>query len=151
MNTPRPSLTRLPAERTPAAAQIRPSGLGLLWSVGAVLGLIWTGLAALAAAIASWAGDWLQSPVIGAPATLPDVPAWLSDWVPTDAWASTAESLQAAWQSALAWLPALSTVTGWLEVLVWVAWAAGLAVLLLIVGGLHAWLAREARSAVLRP
>lgn len=121
-----------------------PRGAGIVWSIGGGLALLWTGLAALTAAAAAWVGVWLREPAAAMPRALPEPPAWLADWLPAWAWTAALEDLQAAWQTALALLPALGAVAGWLQVLVWLAWAAGLAVLLLVAIALHAWLARSA-------
>ena len=43
---------------------------------------------------------------------------------------------------ALPILPAIGTVTGWLEPLVWLLWALGLLAMLGLGGGAHWWLGR---------
>lgn len=107
--------------------------IALAWGVFAVLALLWTGGAAMAAALAGWTAqaiaDGSAAGAVREVAALP-VPQWMALWMDT-AWV---EALQAAlvWvvESGRHALPFVGTAAGWLVPLVWVAWAIGLALLL---------------------
>lgn len=112
----------------------------LIWSVFGLLALMWT----LGAWVLHALAGWLARVGVGAaPAdALPaladwHLPAWLLQWVDVS-------SLQALHSAALAALEALrqagpwvGEALGWLQPLVWGAWALGLLLLLAAAGGLH--------------
>ncbi len=116
----------------------------LLWTVVGVLSALWTASLALLAGLVDLTAGWLQQ--AGAAGTaavpLPAVPAWLSAWVDTESWTAWAQGALALMQGVAGVLPAIGTVTGWLEPLVWLLWALGLALMLGLGGGAHWWLGR---------
>ena len=117
------------------------------WGVFAVLALLWTGGAAMGAALAGWTAEAIASGTAGeaarAMAALP-VPQWIAVWA-DPAWIE-------AVQGALLWtleagrslLPLLGTAAGWLVPLVWIAWGLGIALLLAAAIAAHLLLRRFA-------
>lgn len=107
--------------------------VALTWAVFAVLALLWTGGAAMAAALAGWTAQAIADGTAAGTAreiaALP-VPHWMALWMDT--------AFIEALQSALLWaveagrhaLPFVGTAAGWLVPVVWIAWAMGLALLL---------------------
>lgn len=103
------------------------------WAVFAVLAMLWTGGAAMAAALAGWTAQAIaDGTAAGAAreiAAIP-VPPWMALWMDT--------AFIEALQSALVWaveagrhaLPFMGTAAGWLVPMVWIAWGLGLALLL---------------------
>lgn len=126
----------------------------LLWGVVALAALFWTGLVAVGAQISEWLAATVASgqavEVARGAADWP-VPAWLALWV-DPAWVAL---LQQAWADSLTWLSDLlpatagvaGTVLGWVGPLLWLVWALGLGLMLLLAGGLH-WLLARRRPAV---
>ena len=119
--------------------------IALAWVLFAVLALLWTGGAALAAALAGWTAEAIASgtaaEAVRNVAAIP-VPQWIAAW-------AEPEFIRAV-QSALLWaveagqqaLPWIGTAAGWLVPLVWVAWALGLAALLALAIVAHLLLRR---------
>lgn len=122
----------------------------LLWSVCALLALLWTGTVAVGAELS----DWLAAAVANGQAvdlaqTVGQwpVPDWLALWV-DPAWLSL---IQSAWADAFTWLSALlpatagwaATLLTWVAPLLWGLWALGLVLMLLLTGGLHWLIARR--------
>lgn len=108
----------------------------VLWSAVAVLGLLWTGLAALGASFVGWgatvlasggAAEWAR-----AAAQWP-VPGWISLWVDPQAIQAMQEAVLWGLQALQSSLPWVASAVGLLVPLVWVTW--GLGVLLLVVLG----------------
>lgn len=123
--------------------------LVLSTAVFALLALLWTGGAALAAWLVQWTTQALASGgtleierELGA---FP-VPPWLAVWMDP-------APVQAA-RSALAWtveaagglLPLAGSAAQWLVPVVWVVWGLGLLVLLVAAGALHLLLRRLGSS-----
>lgn len=118
------------------------------WGVFAVLALLWTGGAAMGAALAGWTAEAIATGTAGAAAreiaALP-VPQWIAVWA-DPAWIQ-------AMQSALLWtveagrnlLPMLGAAAGWLVPVVWIAWALGMVLLLTLAIAMHLLLRRFAR------
>ena len=121
-----------------------------LWLGCALLALLWTGGAALTAALIQWAAqvlasggavDWAQ-----AAARWP-VPDWIALWLDPQAvrWAQEAVLWALGLLGSLsAGLPVAGQVVGWLVPLVWVLWGLGMLVLLGLALGVHVWLGRGA-------
>lgn len=114
----------------------------LIWSVFALLALLWTGGAwltgllvqAVSGALAAGGGvDWAQAVQAW------QVPVWLAPWVD----GQFVQLAQGAIGIALEWLggagPHVATVVGWLVPLVWIGWGLGFVLLLVLAGALH-WL-----------
>ncbi|MGI9154482.1 MAG: hypothetical protein ACR2IY_11490 [Rubrivivax sp.] len=121
-----------------------------LWLGCALLALLWTGGAALTAALTQWAAQVLASggavDLAQAAARWP-VPDWIALWVDPQAvrWAQQ----MVLWALGLlgslsAGLPVAGQVVGWLVPLVWVFWGLGMLVLLALALGVHVWLWRSA-------
>ena len=104
-----------------------------LWGVFVLVGLLWTGGAALTAQVVEWSAQSLASGAAGdignAAATLA-MPAWLAPWFDPAAWAALQQSVGAAIASIAGLLPNLGGLVSWLSPLIWVFWGLGLAVLL---------------------
>ena len=109
----------------------------LIWSLFALVALLWTGLAVLSVQFADWAlATMAQGTAQWNPA---DLPAWLALWL-DPAW------LQALWAD---WVPALmrllpsgENLGQWIAALVWLSWGLGLVALLVGAVALH-WLAGQ--------
>lgn len=126
----------------------------LLWSVVALAALFWTGLVAVGAQLSDWLASVVasgQAVEVARGAAQWPVPAWLGLWV-DPAWVAL---LQQAWADAFTWLSDLLPVTagwagsllGWVAPLLWVVWALGLGLMLLLAGGLHWLMARRDAAA----
>jgi hypothetical protein len=113
----------------------------LVWTVAAVLALLWTGGAALLASLVQLAVHGVAAGAgVSLPAAAdPALPRWLAGWIDPAWWQAALQSASSAWAAASAWAPALSTAIGWLEPAIWAAWAAGI-VALLALAGLATWL-----------
>lgn len=123
---------------------------GLIWAGWAVLTTLWTGLAALAAGLLSWAAASLAGgggPTLPAPPPPEAVPAWLAPWLSLADWQAWQQAAQQALAALQAALPFIGTATGWLEPLVWALWAVGAVCLLGLAVGAHALLALARRHA----
>ena len=121
-----------------------------LWLGCGLLALLWTGGAALTAALTQWAAkvlasggtvDWAQV------AARWPVPDWIALWVDPQAVRRAQQML--LWVLGLvgslsAGLPMAGQVVGWLVPLVWVFWGLGMLVLLALALGVHVWLGRGA-------
>jgi hypothetical protein len=107
----------------------------LIWSLSALLALLWTGLAAAVAAIVRWTADNLgQAPIdaVGTAAGSLAIPAWLAPWIDAAGWGAAQEAVT-AWVTALsAALPFVGTAVGWLVPAVWLTWGLGIVVLLVL-------------------
>lgn len=126
----------------------------LLWSVVALAALFWTGLVAVGAQLSDWLAGVVasgQAVEVARGAAQWPVPAWLGLWV-DPAWVAL---LQQAWADAFTWLSDLLPATpgwagsllGWVAPLLWVVWALGLGLMLLLAGGLHWLMARRDAAA----
>lgn len=123
----------------------------LIWSITALLALVWTGLVWLANSISAWllgaveAGTLKDagSTVAGLP--LPPLPEWLGPWF-DPAWLA---DWQAFGAGMLGWLggvlPSGDALMAWIGPLLWVAWGLGL-LMLLALAGLGHWLTGRGTS-----
>lgn len=114
-----------------------------IWIVSGVLAALWTGGAFAAAGLTQWAAQLIASGAaldMGRAVAEWPVPAWLAPWVD----AAGVQAAQAFLVTALSWLrdawPSIGSLVGWLVPLIWLVWALGLALLLLLAGVGH-WLA----------
>lgn len=119
-----------------------------IWIVCGVLAALWTGGAFAAAELTQWASGLIASGAavdMGRAVAEWPVPAWLAPWVDV----SGVKALQEFLVVALTWLrdawPSLGTMVGWLVPVIWVLWALGLALMLLLAGVGH-WLAGRMQS-----
>lgn len=114
-------------------------------AVFALLALLWTGGAALAAWLVQWTTQALASGgafEIGRELGALPVPQWIAVWMDP--------ALVQAAQSALTWtldafsglLPLAGSAAQWLVPVVWVVWGLGLVVLLVAAGAFHLLLRR---------
>lgn len=109
----------------------------LVWSVAAVLALVWSSAMALLAAVSNWlaqSADQVAGSVQGmAGLTLPP---WVEVWL-DPGWREALVGFATWFQQALAWVtPWVGPVLEWVAPLVWVLWGFGmLGLLLLAVGG----------------
>lgn len=91
-----------------------PTTKFLLWTVLAVLALIWTGGAALLAQIVQWTAQGIAAPAagaVGAAAATLGVPGWLAPWVDAAAWLAPAVWL--AWGLGVLLMLALALAGHW--------------------------------------
>lgn len=114
-----------------------------IWIVCGVLAATWTGGAFAAAGLTHWAAELIASGAaldMGRAVAEWPVPAWLAPWVD----AAGVQSAQAFLVTVLTWLrdawPSIGSLVGWLVPAIWVVWALGLALMLLLAGVGH-WLA----------
>lgn len=120
-----------------------------VWTVTAMLVLLWSGGAFIATALINWAGDVLAAGSgtdwARAASEWP-VPAWIGLWIDPAA-------VEAA-QAALRWslealgdvLPQAGTAVGWLVPLIGVVWAVGVGLLLALAGAAHWLIGRQPAS-----
>lgn len=120
-----------------------------LWFVVAIVALLWTAGAALAAAAAGWTAAQVASGAAlqasQAAAQMP-VPAWIAPWVDPALLRTAQEALLWALQNARDALPWAAAAIGWLVPAVWALWGLGLAVLLLLAVLAHALIGRGSRA-----
>ncbi len=112
----------------------------LIWSVFALLALLWTGGAWASAALVQWSADLMasgQAVELGRAVSSWPVPAWATWFVDIalvhvviDAIVWGLEGLQAV-------APWAAAAVGWLVPVVWVIWALGLLLLLALAAALH--------------
>jgi hypothetical protein len=120
-----------------------------LWIVVAIVALLWTVAAALAASVADWAAAQVASGAAlqagNALAQIP-APAWLALWLDPALLRTAQEALLWMLQNARAALPAAAAALGWLVPAVWVGWGFGLAVMLLLAVLAHLLIGRGTRA-----
>ncbi|QSI76831.1 hypothetical protein [Niveibacterium microcysteis] len=111
----------------------------VLWSITAVLGLLWSGAVALAHSVAAWAATAAGT------ADAQTLAAILRDW-PLPAWLAWAdpamlESLRMALSAVGTGLvlsqPWIATAIGWIGPALWLVWALGIALLLALASIAH--------------
>lgn len=118
----------------------------IIWSVFALLALLWTAGSFIAVQIARWASQLITSGGLeplgraDTPWPLPEgLPLWfdpaLLQWLQQMALFSL-EALRNT-------LPLIGSLLGWLAPLLWVLWACGLLLLLAIAGAAHWLVARQ--------
>ncbi len=119
-----------------------------IWIVCGVLAALWTGGAFAAAALTEWASGLIASGAavdMGRAVAEWPVPAWLAPWVDVAGF----RAMQEFFVAALTWLrdmwPSIGSMVGWLVPVIWVLWALGLGLLLLLAGVGH-WLAGRMSS-----
>ncbi|MCU0952082.1 MAG: hypothetical protein MUC68_13760 [Burkholderiaceae bacterium] len=120
-----------------------------LWIVFAVVAILWTAGAAGMAALTGWTAAQLASGAaadIGATAAQWPVPAWLALWIDPAVLQSAQQALQWGLQNFRESLPWAGALLGWLVPLVWVAWALGLLVMLLLTIAGHVLIGRGTRA-----
>ena len=118
-----------------------------IWIVFGVLAALWTGGAFAAAELTQWASGLIASGAavdLGKAMAQWPLPAWLAPWVDVTAFQAAQQFVVAA----LEWLrdawPGMAWLVGWLVPVIWVLWALGLGVMLLLAGAGH-WLAGRAQ------
>ena len=117
----------------------------LIWSLTALLVLMWTGFVAIVHQLTGWLLSAVDGGALqGAAGTvgglaLPPVPAWLEPWVDT-AWLSELQTFAVSlvqWLGAV--LPSGDALMAWVGPLLWIGWGLVLVPMLAIAGLLH-WL-----------
>ncbi|WP_342132482.1 hypothetical protein [Hydrogenophaga sp. OTU3427] len=116
----------------------------LVWTVCALLALLWTGALAVVGQLGAWLAEVVasgQATDLATAAVMGPLPEALARWI-DPLWL---QGLQAALAQGLAGLtelwPSVSGLLSWLVPLLWLVWALGLVGLLALAGGLH-WLLR---------
>lgn len=120
----------------------------LLWVSVAVLGLLWTALAALGASLVGWGADVLASGGASDWARVAaqwPVPAWMGFWIDPAAVKAMQEALLWGLQALQHALPWVASAVGWLVPLVWLTWGFGLLLLLALAAGAHVLIGRGAQ------
>ena len=123
-----------------------------LWLVFLLLAALWTGGAALAAFAVQWAGQLAASGAatdLGQAAAQAPVPGWLALWgIDPALLRGVQEMLLWGLQALRDVLPAMGSAIGWLVPVVWVFWAIGLVLLLVLAAGAHFAIGRFNRRPV---
>lgn len=125
----------------------------LIWCFFAILMLGWSGMAWLSAELV----DWLVHVASTAPAGQAaqaigqwPVPGWIALWISPE----VIQALQAVLLDGVgwvgAWLPSLDSLAGVINAVVWIVWAIGALILLLIAGFAH-WLTGLGRGKSSQP
>lgn len=111
----------------------------VLWSITAVLGLLWSGAVALAHSLAAWAATAAGT------ADAQTLAAMLRDW-PLPAWLAWADpamleslrmALSAVGTGVVLSQPWIATAMGWIGPALWLVWALGIALLLALASIAH--------------
>ena len=107
----------------------------LIWSLCALLALLWTGASWAVAAALAWAAQQVSQTGAGDVAAMVgswSLPSWLVAWFDL-AWLSTVQlALVQLVDAAQAWWPGIGQVMGWVQPLVWMVWAGVMVVLVLL-------------------
>jgi len=104
-----------------------------MWSLSALVALVWTGLAAVTAQVVGWVGQRLAvagTDTLGEAAAALALPSWLGPWVDTATWNAWVQAVAGAAAGLERTFPALGNAVEWLVPAVWVMWGLGLAALL---------------------
>lgn len=112
----------------------------LLWGLTAVLALMWTGLAWASAELVQWTVGLLasgQAAELGKTAVEFQVPAWMAPFIDTALVGLLQNFVQWLMSMASGGAPLAGSVISWLVPLVWIVWAFGLVLLLVLAGVLH--------------
>ena len=107
----------------------------VVWSVFVLLALLWTGGAAVVAALVEWAAAAMANggaTAIGTATASVTLPAWLAPWIDVAAWESLQQAVSGMLASMTAAAPTLGGVVSWLVPLVWIVWGLGMVGLLLL-------------------
>lgn len=125
----------------------------LIWVVTALLAAVWSGMAVVAVSLTGWMLSVVDAAQIGqAAGTMGQwpVPAWLAPWVDA-AWL---QGMQQVLADLVIWLeqvmPSASSLMAWITPAVWILWALGMLVLLLIAAVMH-WLVGRVQTPAARP
>lgn len=111
-----------------------------LWSVTGLFALIWSGLAWATAALVRWTVEALstgRAAELGKSAVEFKFPAWLEPFLDTGLLEAVQGLVQWLLEMAGTGAPMAGSAIGWLVPVVWVAWAVGLTVLLVIALVIH--------------
>lgn len=115
-----------------------------IWILVSLLGLLWTSLAWLLGSLSDWLARALASGEAGragqAVAEWP-LPDWLAVWIDAERLRALQALLLDLLDRAQSALPLLGSALQWLEPMIWVLWALGLGLLLLLGGLVHWWAA----------
>ncbi|WP_416759898.1 hypothetical protein ACNI65_23855 [Roseateles sp. So40a] len=106
-----------------------------LWSVTGLLALIWSGLAWAAAGLVRWTVEALstgRAAELGKTAVEFKFPAWTEPFLDTGLLEAVQALVQWLLEMAGTGAPMAGTAIGWLVPLVWIGWALGLTVLIVI-------------------
>ena len=118
------------------------------WVLFALLAILWTGGAWIAAAIAGWVADAVASgsaAEAGRELATAPLPEWFGLWADPEWVRAAQDALLRTVEAAQELLPLASTVVGWFVPLVWIAWGMGMAILLLLAVLAHVLLRRHGR------
>lgn len=100
----------------------------ILWVGVALLGLFWTGGAAVLAEAVQWSAQWVSA---GSTSTLEAaaknivLPVWLAPWLDPSIIASVLKTLQDILTIFSSVLPTMGMVVGWLIPVIWITWLLG--------------------------
>lgn len=111
-----------------------------LWSVTGLFALIWSGLAWATAGLVRWTVEALstgRAAELGKSAVEFKFPAWVEPFLDTGLLEAVQGTVQWLLEMAGTGAPMAGSAIGWLVPVVWVAWAVGLTVLLVIALVIH--------------
>lgn len=111
----------------------------VLWSITAVLGLLWSGAVALAHSLAAWAAtaaDTADAQTLAAMLRDWPLPAWLA-WADPAMLESLRMALSAVGTGLVLSQPWIATAIGWIGPALWLVWALGIALLLALASIAH--------------
>jgi hypothetical protein len=128
----------------------------LIWSLTALLALLWTGFVAIVQQFTGWLLSVVDTGALqGAAGTvgglsLPPMPAWLEPWIDTASLAALQSMVVSMVQWLGAVLPSGDALMAWVGPLLWVGWALVLIPMVAIAGLLH-WLVGRVPSPPAQP
>lgn len=121
----------------------------LVWIAFAVLALLWTGAAWMTSALLGFAADVAVGDGMVDPAVLLShwaLPAWLLELIGVETLHRSLDQLTAVFDALAEAGPWLARLLGWVVPVVWVVWAIGLSILVLLTLLLHGLLKPSATN-----
>jgi hypothetical protein len=119
----------------------------LIWSVFALLTLLWTGTAWLLSSLVGWVAKAAQVGDLQAAARAATdwpVPEWVQLWVDPSLIRLAQQALIWAMENLGGLLPTVGSLVGWLSPLIWIVWGLVALLLLVLAAGLHLLAGRHA-------
>lgn len=126
----------------------------LIWTITALVLLMWTLLIGIVAGVASWIAQHgaVVLPEMGQGIELM-WPAWLTDYIPAVWLSPLKEGVEMVWTGFLTHWPAAATglahVVGWVSPIAWTLWGLVTGLCVLAAFGLHLLVARQELKTVL--
>ncbi|MCR5882286.1 hypothetical protein LRS03_05190 [Rhizobacter sp. J219] len=116
-----------------------------IWVLFTVLLVVWSGVVGIAVAVTRWAAQTLEDSASGKdlPASMSELPAWLTVWIPEDVLPGLQALLHGAAQLIESSLPWVGAAVGWLVPLIWIGWFLVALALLLVAVFCHVMVKRS--------